>query len=114
MLTQLGYVEVAEPGRYLARLCYHFSRKIPVQQGPQQGVAHFPWGACVLTALPGGIRLECAAADGECLARLRHVLDSHVALFARRQAWRIQWSAPCATPEPRRAQTGEAQEASPI
>jgi hypothetical protein len=90
---QSGSVASPEPSRYMTRLCFHFSKKIVVQYDEQKGLAHFPWGRCTLLAHPSHIAFECESETGEGLAELRKVLESHVALFARRQTLEITWEA---------------------
>lgn len=94
MLFQQGYVNSAEPSRYMTRLCYHFSKKIEVQYDEAQGLAHFPWGRCILTALEEGIRFACEAEDEEKMTQVRNVIDSHVVLFSRKTPLKVVWEAP--------------------
>jgi uncharacterized protein len=94
MLFQQGYMNSAEPSRYMTRLCYHFSKKIEVQYDEVQGLAHFPWGRCTLTALEEGIRFACEAEDADKMTQVRNVIDSHVVLFSRRTPLQVVWDAP--------------------
>ncbi len=94
MMQQSGYVAVEQASRYMVRLCYHFSKKIAVEHDETRGVAHFPWGSCTLTALEGGIEFVCEAVSHEQLERVRHVIDAHVSLFARRAPLQLQWGSP--------------------
>ncbi|GAB2726425.1 DUF2218 domain-containing protein [Comamonas sediminis] len=81
-----GQVATPEASRYLQRLCYHFSRKIKVQYDSLQGEAQFPWGHCSLRAD------ECTLADDAlALARVRHAIDAHVALFSRKNPMQVEW-----------------------
>lgn len=90
---QSGSVASPEPSRYMTRLCFHFSKKIAVQYDEKKGLAHFPWGRCTLLAHPSHISFVCESETCEGLAELRKVLESHVALFARRQTLEINWDA---------------------
>jgi hypothetical protein len=94
MLFQQGYMNSTEPSRYMTRLCYHFSKKIEVQYDDTQGRARFPWGCCTLFATENGIRFACEAEDAEKMAQVRHVIDSHVALFSRKTPLCVHWEAP--------------------
>lgn len=94
MWVQHGYVASNEPSRHMVRLCYHFSKKIEVQYNDAQGVAHFPWGRCSLTAQEAGIRFVCEAVDVDNMVRVQHVLDAHVALFSRKAPVVVQWETP--------------------
>ncbi|CAM3610134.1 DUF2218 domain-containing protein [Polaromonas hydrogenivorans] len=89
-----GSMPTPEPSRYLTRLCYHFRRKIEVAYDEQQGLAHFPWGECRLTAQQEALGFECTATSAEELERIQYVLDEHVALFSRKSPMAVQWQAP--------------------
>jgi hypothetical protein len=91
MLTLQGRLTIAEPSRYMTRLCYHFTKKIEVLYDEHQGLATFPWGHCRLTALDDAITFDCQATDAEKLAQVQHVIDAHVALFARRAPLHVVW-----------------------
>ncbi|MDO5623232.1 MAG: DUF2218 domain-containing protein [Pseudomonadota bacterium] len=92
-----GQLHTPEPSRILQRLCFHFQRKIAVRYDARQGVAHFPWGRCTLTAEEALLHFACEATDDAQLARVRHVIDEHIALFSRKQPLAVQWqSAPAA------------------
>lgn len=86
-----GHMPTAESSRYMTRLCYHFTKKIEVTYDDTQGLAHFPWGLCRLTALEDGVGFECEAGDAEKLAQVQNVIDAHVALFSRKNPLRVAW-----------------------
>nr|WP_312989520.1 DUF2218 domain-containing protein [Comamonas koreensis] len=90
-LSTQGQVATPEASRYLQRLCYHFSRKISVQYDSHQGEAQFPWGHCNLRAEGGVLSFECSADTAEALARVRHAIDAHVALFSRKNPMVVAW-----------------------
>lgn len=94
MLFLQGYMNSAEPSRYMTRLCYHFSKKIEVQYDEVQGVALFPWGRCTLTAMEDGIRFACEAEDANKMTQVCNVIDSHVVLFSRRTPLQVVWDVP--------------------
>lgn len=86
-----GRMATPEPSRYLARLCFHFSRKIRVDYDAQQGVAEFAAGRCRMQAEPQALHFVCDAADAERLAQVRQVIDAHVALFSRKAPLHVDW-----------------------
>ena len=90
-VTTQGQVTTPEASRYLQRLCYHFSRKISVQYDSQQGEAQFPWGHCRLRADSDTLSFVCSADNAEALARVRHAIDAHVALFSRKNPMVVAW-----------------------
>ncbi|MDO5290168.1 MAG: DUF2218 domain-containing protein [Pseudomonadota bacterium] len=96
--TQSGHLPTAEASRILQRLCYHFGRKVEVRYDTQQGLARFAWGHCTMRAEVQALHFDCAAPSADALAQVREVIDGHIALFARRQAWAVQWQPACAPP----------------
>ncbi len=91
MMRSQGRLAIAEPSRYLTRLCYHFSKKIEVEYTEQEGLARFAWGLCRLRAEGDVLHFEAEAEDAERLAQVRQVIDAHVALFARRTPMTVEW-----------------------
>lgn len=93
MIRRQGHVATPEASRILQRLCYHFSRKIPVHHNAHQGDAAFPWGRCLLTADAALLRFDCQAADADQLARVQGAIDAHIELFSRKDPLRVDWQA---------------------
>ena len=93
-----GTARTQESSRILQRLCYHFSRKIEVRGDAGERVAQFAWGSCTMHADGEVLSFLCEAADAEGLARVRHVIDEHMALFSRKQPLAVQWLAEAAAP----------------
>lgn len=93
MMKRHGHVLTPDASRYLQRLCYHFARKIQVTYDDHHGLAHFPWGDCVLRADAAALHFECAAPDAENLGRVQFAIDSHVELFSRKSPVAVAWSA---------------------
>lgn len=90
-LQQTGHLASAEPARVMARLCFHFSRKVQAQHDDVCGEVHFPWGRCEFGVGEAGLELRLFADDEAGLQRLREVVDAHVALFSRRAPVRVCW-----------------------
>jgi hypothetical protein len=90
-LRQTGQLPAAEPARVMARLCFHFSRKVPAQHDAAQGQVEFEWGCCRFSVRDQALDLELEAPDEERLQRLRGVIDAHVALFSRKQPLAVAW-----------------------
>lgn len=91
MIHAQGHVNTPEASRWLQRLCFHFSRKIPVRYDEHAGLAEFPWGRCELRAQDAGLHFACAADTDEALARVRHAIDEHVKLFSRKAPLAVHW-----------------------
>lgn len=88
-----GRMPTPDPSRILTRLCYHFRKKISVDYDDRHGLARFPWGDCELRAEDSMLDFICSAATAEELARVRHVIDEHVALFSRKAPLAVRWEA---------------------
>lgn len=97
-LQQQGRIASAEASRILQRLCFHFSRKVSAHYDAHQGQVHFPWGQCAMQARGEHLHLICQAQEAEQLARVREVIDQHVALLFRKHALTVQWQAIQALP----------------
>ena len=93
MIHAQGHVPTPEAGRWLKRLCHHFSRKIAVRYDERAGRAEFPWGVCEMRAEGDALHFACAAASPEALARVRAAIDAHVALFSRKHPLAVRWHA---------------------
>lgn len=91
MIHSQGQVTTPEAGRWLQRLCFHFSRKIPVQYDAQRGSADFPWGRCEMRASAQALHFNCSAQSGAQLQRVQQAIDSHLALFSRKNPLSAQW-----------------------
>lgn len=91
MIHAQGQVATPEASRWLQRLCFHFSRKIPVQYDEQLGRAEFPWGGCEMRAAEQALHFACSAPNAEQLQRVQQAIDSHLALFSRKNPLSAQW-----------------------
>lgn len=73
---QGGRLVVNEPARVMARLCFHFSRKVPATHDEHQGRVEFEWGLCRFEVRADGLALDLTADDAAQLDRLRGVVDA--------------------------------------
>ncbi|MDZ7855884.1 DUF2218 domain-containing protein [Sphaerotilus sp.] len=80
--------------RVMARLCFHFSRKVQARHDEVQGEVLFPWGRCEFEVVEGGLAVLLSVDDAASLQRVREVVDAHVALFSRKQPTIINWLSP--------------------
>lgn len=92
MLQTTTQVETAQARQYLYKLCKHFARKITVEFDDEQGVAHFPFGACHLRADHTHLSLLLDAPDAAQLQRLQQVLEQHLQLMRRAPDPALSWS----------------------
>lgn len=78
----------------MARLCFHFSRKVQARHNDVRGEVLFPWGRGEFEVLEAALALRLLADDVAGLERLRDVVDAHVALFSRKQPMLVEWQGP--------------------
>lgn len=76
----------------MARLCFHFSRKVRAQHDEVRGEVLFAWGRCEFGVGVAGLELRLIADDAAGLQRLREVIDGHVALFSRKAPMTVAWA----------------------
>jgi uncharacterized protein len=91
---QTGRLAAAEPARVMARLCFHFSRKVQARHDDLRGEVLFPWGRCEFEVLEAALEVRLLADDAAGLQRLREVVDAHVALFSRKLPVFVDWQEP--------------------
>lgn len=97
MITASTSVKTEFAKRYLGQLCKHFAHKISVDYLPEettpQGVAHFPWGDCIMSAESDALSMTVTAETSAAVERVQAVLDDHLTRFAWREELTIEWSA---------------------
>lgn len=92
-----SFAVVATPmaARYLGQLCKHFAHKISVDHQPTatppQGVAHFPWGNCVMVVHDEQLEITTFADGAEAGQRIEAVVDDHLRRFAWREEIALTW-----------------------
>ena len=91
LVRQTGRLAVDEPARVMARLCFHFSRKVPATHDDQRGLVEFEGGQCRFAVRADALDLELTADDATRLERVRGVVDAHVALFSRKRPVAVAW-----------------------
>ncbi|WP_375170524.1 DUF2218 domain-containing protein [Marinobacter sp.] len=97
MLTKIADVTTVHAGRYLVRLCKHFSHKVPAEWQDKQGQITFSMGVCRLQASNQSLRLRCESDSQDNLGRLGEVIASHLVRFAEgardREVLQVVWEA---------------------
>ncbi|MCA1971681.1 MAG: DUF2218 domain-containing protein [Caenispirillum sp.] len=90
-----GRAATPAAAKYLGQLCKHFAHKITVDYDaeacPDEGLCHFPWGTCRMTAEDGGLTVAVTAASPEGIDRIRAVVDDHLGRFAWREKLALEW-----------------------
>lgn len=87
-------VRTQNGGRYLKRLCKHWSHKFDVSYTDEEGRVPFGDGRlCVLKASAGSLDIEVEAPDSEAIPRLEQVVADHLVRMADRdQLSELSWS----------------------
>lgn len=78
--------------RYLQRLCKHFGHKVEVEFDERKGHIALSMGACDLEAVDSDLMMRASAENVWGLARLEHVVESHLERFAFRKEPKITWT----------------------
>ena len=106
-----AYVQTADPGKYLIRLCRHASKMggprhyrprshgsgdvspdmQPVEWSGTHGKLLLNWGQCTIQASPGTLALRAEAADQENLTRIQELVTARLERFGRREQLEVIW-----------------------
>jgi len=93
MLQSETILQAGNPASAIARLCKHFSHKIPAEWDEHGARLQFPTGNCEMTAGEENVHVLCRAADEAALASLQQVLDRHIPKLLWRDEQAVVWSA---------------------
>ena len=95
-------VATGAPARYAKQLISHLGRKVPFTGDATTAPATAVIGAATarIVAGEGVLTLEAAGDDEESVARVEHVLGSHLERFAQREALTVQWVRDAGAPTP--------------
>jgi hypothetical protein len=95
MIHSEASVATEKPVPYMKQLCKHFGHKVEATFDDERGAIHLGAGLCELDATgAGALALKLSAEDAESLARLEHVVGSHLERFGRRDELSVSWSTP--------------------
>jgi len=92
----IGYradVATAAPARYAKQLISHLGHKVPFTGDPATGPATAVIGGATAGIVVGDgvLTLLATGDDEESVARVQHVLGSHLERFAQRDGLSVQW-----------------------
>ena len=102
-LTARADVPTDSPGRYAKQLLSHLGRRVTWITDGDVSAAEIAGGTGTVVVGDGVLTLIAQAPDAEALARVQHVLGSHLERFAQRGGLQITWvsdSAGAAGPTP--------------
>lgn len=92
MLQSETILQAGSPASAIARLCKHFSHKIPADWDEHGARLQFPTGDCEMTAGDASVHVLCRAADEAALTKLQQVLDRHIPKLLWRDEQTVVWS----------------------
>ena len=95
-------VATGAPARYAKQLISHLGRKVPFTGDATTTPATAVIGAATagIVVGEGVLTLWAAGDDEESVARVEHVLGSHLERFAQREALAVRWVRNGAAPDP--------------
>ena len=102
-LTARADVPTAAPARYAKQLLSHLCRRVTWATDGDTSTAELAGGTGTVIVGDGVITLLAQAPDAEALARVQHVLGSHLERFGQRNELSVTWSsdvAPGLNPTP--------------
>jgi hypothetical protein len=93
-LTSRADVVTDSPGRYAKQLVSHLGRKVAFDVDGAASTATFGSGTGTVLVEDGMLTLLAEGPDAESLARVQHVLGSHLERFGQRNELVVTWTAP--------------------
>jgi hypothetical protein len=102
-LTARAVVPTATPDRYAKQLLSHLGRRVSWVTDGNTSTAELAGGAGTVVVGDGVLTLIAEAPDAEALARVQHVLGSHLERFGQRHELNVTWAgdgAPGGAPTP--------------
>ena len=92
--TSRADVATGAAERYAKQLASHLGRKAEVRDEPEGRRILVGDGGCLLVVGKAVLELRAEAASAESLARVQHVVGSHLERFGQRDALVVTWSTP--------------------
>ena len=88
---KLALIETAEGGKYLRRLCKHFSHKVPASWDNSQGKVSFAMGDCLMSASENTLTVRCVAGNNDDVEEVAETIKSHFDRFAKTDGLVLVW-----------------------
>jgi uncharacterized protein len=92
-LTAHADVATDAPARYAKQLISHLGRRVPWTTEGTTSTAEIAGGTGTVVVGDGVLTLRAEAPDAESLARVQHVLGSHLERFGQRNELAVSWLA---------------------
>ncbi|MBO6900224.1 MAG: DUF2218 domain-containing protein [Rhizobiaceae bacterium] len=86
MTSATVHVPTASASKYLKQLCKHWSHKLDVELGDDEGTVRFPEAVATMSATTAELVVTVAADSAETLERMKGVVANHLDRFAFREA----------------------------
>jgi hypothetical protein len=90
-LAGRAVVATEKPSPYLLQLAKHFRHKLDVRYDERSAVIPLPAGVAVLSAGDDALTISAYAHTPADLARVEHVIGSHLERFGRRDELAVAW-----------------------
>ena len=91
-LTSRADVRTGSPERYAKQLVSHLGRKVAFTADGDSSTAQIGEGTGTVVVGVGVLTLLAEGPDDEAVARVEHVLGSHLERFGARNELTVQWS----------------------
>ena len=91
LMTAHADVVTDAPGRYAKQLLSHLGRRVEFTTDGDVSTADFGTGSGTVVVGDGVLTLRAEAPDAESLARVQHVLGSHLERFGQRNELLVTW-----------------------
>jgi hypothetical protein len=91
-LTARAVVSTATPARYAKQLLSHLGRRVTWTTDGDTSTAELAGGTGRVVIGDGVLTLFAEAADAESLARVQHVMGSHLERFGQRNELTVIWT----------------------
>lgn len=99
MLQSETVLLATNPASAIARMCKHFSHKVPAQWDEHSARIQFPTGDCEMVSREESIHVLCRAVDAEAMATLQDVITRHIPNLLWRDEQTVTWSPVIASAE---------------
>lgn len=92
-ISSTGWFSTPNAQKYMTQLCKHFGHKIPAEVAGDAGQVTFDRGIARLQAGEDGLSVTLSCENGDAVASLQKVIDSHLQRFAFREEFAgMDWS----------------------
>ena len=99
-VTSRADVTTDAPDRYAKQLVAHLGRKVAFTQDGATSTAQLGGATGQVVVGDGVLTLLASGPDEESVARVEHVLGSHLERFAQREALTVRWVRTGGAPDP--------------